>query len=152
MSMVVRRNTMTNIELNCCVRVDIKADYYMVEPKSLEQAIKEYARFNVSEKGFTMSEDKLLLKYETTERIEFDSFADMVANLEKRIVGILESRLWVVDNWNVLYHITRIEGYDSWGQEITMQRNFDLELVGFNGFYDTALGDFLDDQVDYALE
>ena len=33
-----------------------------------------------------------------------------------------------------------------------MQRNFDLELVGFNGFYDTALGDFLDDQVDYALE
>ena len=106
---------MTNIELNCCVRVDIKADYYMVEPKSLEQAIKEYARFNVSEKGFTMSEDKLLLKYETTERIEFDSFADMVANLEKRIVGILESRLWVVDNWNVLYHITRIEGYDSWG-------------------------------------
>lgn len=103
---------MTNMKLYCCVKVDIKADYYMVEPKSLEQAVKEYARLNVSSKGFTVSEDKLLLKYEITERIEFDNFADMVANLEKRIVGILETRLCVPDNWNVLYHITRIEGYD----------------------------------------
>ena len=111
----MRRNVMTNMKLDCCVRVDIKADYYMVEPKSLEQAVKEYARLNVSPKGFTVSEDKLLLKYETTERIEFDSLADMVANLEKRIIYILENRLGAVDTWNVLYHITRIEGYDSWG-------------------------------------
>lgn len=33
-----------------------------------------------------------------------------------------------------------------------MRRKFNLELVGFGGFYNTALGDFLDDQLDYDLK
>lgn len=31
-------------------------------------------------------------------------------------------------------------------------RNFDLECIGFCGFYETALGDYLDDNLNYDLE
>ena len=33
-----------------------------------------------------------------------------------------------------------------------MERRFDLELIGFCGFYETALGDYLDDDLNYELE
>lgn len=105
---------MTNMKLDCSVKVDIKADYCLVEPKELEQALREYTEYGTS-KHFSMSEDKLMLKFSITERIVFDSFADMTLNLEKRILEVLDNHLKCANNWNVLYHITRIEGYDSWG-------------------------------------
>lgn len=32
------------------------------------------------------------------------------------------------------------------------KRNFDLELIGFHGFYETALGDYIEDSLNYDLE
>ena len=101
------------MRLCCNVKVEILADYYLVEKKELAQALNDYVYCGTSE-HFSMAKDNMLLKCKWVGDITFDSYADMVANLEKKILDTLSNHLGIrfVENWNVLYKIIGISGYD----------------------------------------
>ena len=101
------------MRLCCNVKVEILADYYLVEPKELEQALKDYTHYGNSD-YFSMAKDNMLLKCKWTGYLVFNNMADMVANFEKQVIDKLNYDLGImfVENWNIQYTILNVGGYD----------------------------------------
>lgn len=101
------------MDLSCSVKVELFADYYLVEPKELPQALKDYTHYGNSN-YFSMAKDNTLLKLKWVGYLVFDSMADMVANFEKKLLDTMQYDLGVkwVENWNVQYTILNVGGYD----------------------------------------
>lgn len=101
------------MNLTCSVKVEILADYYLVKPKELKQALKDYTHYGNSD-YFSMAKDNLLLKCKWTGYLVFNNMADMVANFEKQVIDKLHYDLGInwVENWNVQYTILNVGGYD----------------------------------------
>lgn len=102
------------MELTCSVKVELLADYYLVEPKELKQALTDYVHCGTAEHCFSMAKDNMLLKCKWTGYLVFDNYADMVKNLEKKIIDTLHFDLGIkfVENWNIQYTILNVGGYD----------------------------------------
>lgn len=102
------------MNLTCSVKVELLADYYLVEKKELAQALNDYVHYANSKQYYSMAKDGMLLKCKWTGYLVFDNYADMVANLEKKIIDTLHFDLGIkfVDNWNVQYTILNVGGYD----------------------------------------
>lgn len=101
------------MDLSCSVKVELYADYYLVEPKKLKQALNDYV-YGGNTENFSMAQDGMLLKCKWVGYLVFDSYADMVKSLEKKIIDTLHFDLGIrwVENWNVQYEIKSIGGYD----------------------------------------
>ena len=103
------------MKLCCNVKVEILADYVMREPKTLENALKDYTACSVyGKKNYSISEDNRILKLKWVGYLVFDSYANFVANLEEEIKTKLHYDLLVrdMDKWNIQYTILNVGGYD----------------------------------------
>lgn len=94
--------------LVCKVNVDVKAEYDLVKPTELSVAIKDYTHRGSD--LFTMSNNNRTLCFNHKLELEFDSFADMVANFEKELLNEISSYVNFVDNWNVAYNVKQVRG------------------------------------------
>lgn len=96
----------------CKVDVDVKADYELVEPKALLVALKDYTC--TGSDLFTMSNNNCKLCFNHKLVLEFDSFADMVANFEKELLNKISCYVKFIDNWNVSYNVKQVRGADAY--------------------------------------
>lgn len=99
------------MNLTCNVKVVILADYHLVEPKELKQALKDYTHYGSSE-YFSMGKDNLLLECRWAGYLTFNNMADMVANIEKQVINKLHYDLGInwVENWEVRYTVLSMRG------------------------------------------
>ena len=97
-----------NIKLSVSCRVSIVADMFMGKEIDLRKAILMYGGFNVNANKFSLSADKKLLKYNKVVDLTFDSYAEMVACIDKRIKQIVDYDL-ATDNWSVQARVDRVE-------------------------------------------
>lgn len=94
------------------VVVSISGDYTLREFKNLKSAMEHLTDSGNSDK-FILSTSGKLVSFRDKPRLVFDSYADYVANIEKRILEYMEYdlRLWNVDVWKVSWNIERVEGH-----------------------------------------
>lgn len=98
------------MKMVCKVNVDVKAEYDLAEPTELSVALKDYQR--TGSDLFTMSNNNRTLCFNHKLELEFDSFADMVANFEKELLNEISFYVKFIENWNVAYNVKQVRGAD----------------------------------------
>lgn len=99
------------MNLVCVVKVDVKAFYDFVEPRTLDVSLKDYTHYG-SASDFFMSEQGNTLNYHKTLELRFNNMADFMDNFEKELLLKMSEKLRFIDNWNVAYDIKQVRGAD----------------------------------------
>lgn len=92
--------------------VSMSGEYSGLKFKDLKSAVEHLTHYGNSDK-FSLSSSGSLVTFKDKPRLVFSSYADFVANIEKRILEYMDCdlRLYSVDSWCVSWNIERVEGH-----------------------------------------